>query len=220
MATRLETIIIEPDVPADSCIIWLHGLGATADDLVPVAKQLIFDNKALRFIFPQAPSRPITLNQGYYMPGWYDVLGINRTSIQDEVGIKTSENLLIEIIENQISSGIAANKIILAGFSQGGVMALHTALRYPVPLGGILVLSGYLAVDYLLAKEKNKANLTIPIFWGHGALDPIVTLTLANEGIKILQDEGYNLELHTYPIEHTISWNEICDIKAWLEKVL
>lgn len=205
----------------DACIIWLHGLGATANDLMPIVPQLTLpDQFDIRFIFPQAPMQPVTINMGTKMPAWYDISGFGIDSQQDEAGIRATETALVELIDTQIAEGIASEKIVLVGFSQGGAMALHTALRYPKKLAGVIALSSYLPIADLLEEEKTPANYGLPIFIAHGDNDAVLPLQAAHITCQYLKDLDYQVSENYYSMGHEICPSEINDISTWLNKVL
>ncbi len=200
-------------------VIWMHGLGADCWDFVPVVKELgLPADLPLRFIFPQAPSRPITINNGYVMPGWYDISMAELERRADEAGIRESQGLINELIAREVSRGIRADKIILAGFSQGGAIALQAGLRHPQELAGILALSTYLTLQDSLAAEKSAANARIPILMAHGTQDPVVPLALARSSRAKLEEQGYKVEWREYPMQHSVSMEEIEEIGQWLLK--
>jgi phospholipase/carboxylesterase len=212
---------IEPSNTATACVIWLHGLGATADDFMPIIPQLkLPEELAVRFIFPQANILPVSLNRGFEMPAWFDIYGIALKSRQDEVGIRASETDLLELINAQIEQGILSERIVLAGFSQGGARVLHTALRFPHKLAGAMVLSSYLPIAEFLAEEKSSANQALPIFVAHGECDDVIPMSTAELTCEALQTEQYQLETHFYPMAHEVCGQEIADISAWLQRVL
>jgi phospholipase/carboxylesterase len=217
----LGAIIEEPQQKADGCVIWLHGLGADGYDFAGVVPSLhLASRHGIRFIFPHAPSRPITINGGYVMPAWYDVTAIDFNAVEDEVGIKQSERELRALIQQQISQGIPAARIIIMGFSQGGALALHTALRYEEPLAGVAVLSAYLPLHTLLAAEKHQQNIAISIFMAHGQADPVVPYQMGETSAQRLQEDGYSVQWHRYPIEHTVSMQELDDLGRWISERL
>jgi phospholipase/carboxylesterase len=198
-------------------VIWMHGLGADCWDFVPVVKELgLPSDLPLRFIFPQAPSRPITINNGYVMPGWYDISMTELERKADEAGIRESQGLINELIAREVSRGIRADKIILAGFSQGGAIALQAGLRHPQELAGILALSTYLTLQDSLAAEKSAANARVPILMAHGTQDPVVPLALARSSRARLEEQGYKVEWREYPMQHSVSMEEIEEIGQWL----
>lgn len=221
MNTLLPAIELTTDHNPSTSVIWLHGLGADGNDFVPVVKELnLPEDKPIRFIFPHAPMRPITINSGYVMRGWYDLglVGGQLTSKEDD--IRASQQALEALIEREIERGIAPEKIILAGFSQGGVMALQTGLRYPKRLGGILALSTYLALANSLSVERSEANAAIPIYMAHGNQDPIIPLVMATNSRNELQRLGYQVEWHEYTMQHSLCIEEIESIGQWLGKVI
>lgn len=211
-------IIIEPKTPATSSIIWLHGLGASGDDFVPLVPAL--DLPSTRFIFPHAPIRKITINMGMEMRGWYDILGFDRNAQQDEAGIKQACTFAHELIAAEIAKGITADNIIVAGFSQGCAIALYAGLLYQNSLGGIIALSGYLPLADALQKELASKNSNTPIFMAHGNSDSVLPVDYAHRSHAFLQTMGYTIDFHTYPIAHTVSDAEVRDIKNWLNKKL
>jgi phospholipase/carboxylesterase len=217
----LKYLEINPNRPPTAAVIWLHGLGAGADDFLSIVPQLkLPDSLGLRFVFPQAPILPITVNNGYKMPAWYDVYGFDRYSKQDEQGIRHSEKQLTQLINNEIDNGISSDKIVLAGFSQGGAIALHTALRFKQKLAGTMVLSSYLPIAEFIAEEKSEENTGLPIFLAHGEDDPILPLVAAELTREYLSAHNYPIDWHLYPMAHTLCLEEIRDISNWLQKVL
>lgn len=214
----LPAVVIEPNQPATAAIIWLHGLGADGNDFVPVVPQLDVDELAVRFIFPHAPSRPISINNGMVMPGWYDITSMDITLGEDEEGIEASSRAVEAWIEHERAGGIAPERIILAGFSQGGAIALHTGLRSPHRLGGIMALSSYLPLHQRLGAERSHANL--PIFMGHGSYDPVISITAGERSRTRLQRHHYAVEWHDYPMEHSVCSQELTDIGHWLRQRL
>ncbi len=202
-------------------VIWMHGLGADGNDFVPVVKELgLPDTLPLRFIFPHAPMRPITINNGFVMRGWYDILELGALERRvDEKGIRESQAAIEALIAREIERGIAAGKIVLAGFSQGGVIALQTGLRHKEKLAGIMALSTYLALQSTLAQEASSANKDIPIFLAHGTHDDIIPIQLAHASRDALTRAGYKVEWHDYRMPHSVSPDEIEHIGAWLRRV-
>ena len=216
----LPSIIVNPKKDPIASVIWLHGLGADGHDFENIVPELSLpETLPVRFIFPHAPLRPITLNGGYVMRAWYDIHSLALDQDQDEIGIRTSKQAICALIEQEQQQGILSNRIILAGFSQGGVMALYTGLRYSKPLGGVLALSSYLALDNTLDAEAHAASKDIPIMMAHGTMDPLIPLSLAESSKHLLEKKGYKIEWHTYPMEHTVCSNEILDISEWLKKL-
>jgi phospholipase/carboxylesterase len=215
----LDAIVVEPKSPANRSVILLHGLGADGHDFVDIIPQLqLADNLATRFIFPHAPLRQVTINGGMQMRAWYDILGLSINSKQDEAGIINANHAVSDLIDQEIANGIPARHIVLAGFSQGGALALYSGLRYPHKLAGILALS-----TYLPSTSQQPINKTttqhVPIFMAHGALDPIVTLTLGEASRQHLQQLGLTVDWHTYPMAHTVCPQEVQDISTWLNHV-
>ena len=198
-------------------VIWMHGLGADCWDFVPIVKDLQWPQELpLRFVFPQAPTRPITINNGYPMPGWYDIAMAELERKPDEAGVRESQRFIGELIEREIARGIAADRIVLAGFSQGGAIALQTGLRHPAQLGGILALSTYLTLADSLGAEKTQTNAHIPLFMAHGTQDPIVPLALARTSKAQLESHGYRVDWHEYPMPHSVCADEVGHIASWL----
>lgn len=202
-------------------VIWMHGLGADGNDFVPVVKELgLPDSLPLRFIFPHAPMRPITINNGYVMRGWYDILELGALERRvDETGIRESQAAVEALIAREIERGVEAKKIVLAGFSQGGVIALQTGLRHTSRLAGIMALSTYLALEASLANEASAANKDIPIFLAHGTHDDVIPIQLAHNSRDALTRAGYNIEWHDYRMPHSVSPEEIEHIGAWLRRI-
>ncbi|MFZ4380084.1 MAG: alpha/beta hydrolase [Polynucleobacter sp.] len=208
--------------PNPTCsVIWLHGLGADGNDFVSIIPELhLPENPAIRFIFPSAPSMPVTVNGGYVMPAWYDIVGRNLMDQEDGEGIKRSAKSVIELIEKEVQRGIAYQNIVLAGFSQGCAMALYIGLRLPHQLAGILALSGYLPLAMSLKLEKHSANQSTPIFMAHGTYDPVVALDRAQASYALLEKSGYQIDWNEYPMEHSVNHEELSDISRFLQTVL
>lgn len=208
--------------PNPTCaVIWLHGLGADGNDFAPIIPELRLPNKpAIRFIFPSAPSMPVTVNGGYVMPAWYDIFGRNLTDQEDAAGIKRSASSIIELIDREVQRGIDYQHIVLAGFSQGCAMALYIGLRLPHQLAGIIALSGYLPLAMSLQLEKHHANQSTPIFMAHGTYDPVVVLDRAQASHALLEKLGYQVDWNEYPMEHSVNHEELRDISHFLQTVL
>jgi len=208
--------------PNPTCsVIWLHGLGADGNDFAPIIPELrLPSNPAIRFIFPSAPSMPITVNGGYVMPAWYDIVGRNLMDQEDADGIKQSAASIIELIEHEVQRGIDYQHIVLAGFSQGCAMALYIGLRLPHQLAGIIALSGYLPLALSLNIEKHIANQSTPIFMAHGTYDPVVVLDRAQASLTLLEKLGYPVDWNEYPMEHSVNHEELADISRFLQEVL
>ncbi len=188
-------------------VIWLHGLGADGQDFVPVVEMLNLPN--IRFVLPHAPHRHVTVNNGANMRAWYDLYGLTHDSLEDEIGIRETQAVIERLIAGEIEKGIASEKIVIAGFSQGGAMALHTALRYQKKLAGIVVLSTYLPLKALLNNEKSTANLATPIFMAHGTDDEVISLDTGQISLRLLQAEQYAVEWHEYQMAHRVCMEEI-----------
>jgi phospholipase/carboxylesterase len=198
-------------------IIWLHGLGADGNDFAPIVPELVSPQwPAVRFVFPHAPVQPVTINNGMAMRAWYDVYGFDLMAQQDEAGIRTSIKHLEALIAREQERGIPAERILLAGFSQGGAIALAGGLRYPQKLAGIVALSTYLPLAASLAAERSAANADIPIFWGHGTVDPVVVLQRGADSRAALEALGYHVDWHTYLMPHSVCPQEIADLKQWI----
>ena len=202
-------------------VIWLHGLGADGNDFASIVPQLDLRGcPPIRFIFPHAPSMPVTINGGYVMPAWYDILGANLVDRQDAAGIQKSEKAIVALIEQEVARGIPYERIVLAGFSQGCAMALHTGLRLPHRLAGIMALSGYLPLASQFAAERHTANAKTPVFMAHGTQDPVVILKRGEDSRDALKALGHPVQWHTYPMPHSVHPQEIADIAAFLKQVL
>lgn len=203
-------------------VIWLHGLGADGHDFEPIVEKLAIPN--VRFILPHAPEMSVTRNSGYIMPAWYDLYGLpnNKTgySIEDEAGINTSQQYVNALIENEINRGISSERIVIAGFSQGGAIALHTAIRYPQKLAGILALSTYLPIKAKLSTEANPANADIPIFMAHGIFDDVISLDMCKISRNTLKDYHFSVSWHEYNMAHSVCIEEINDIRVFLKQVI
>ncbi len=214
--TLLPAIELNPAGKIRGVVIWLHGLGADGNDFVPIVRELGLPADAgIRFVFPHAPKMPVTVNAGYVMPAWYDIAQPDLGRQQDEAGIRASERAIRALIERE-SMRVPSERIVLAGFSQGGAVALHTALRYPQPLAGILALSTYLPLAETLAAEAHPANAQVPIMMAHGLQDPIVAPALAEASRQRLVQLGYQVAWHTYAMPHSVCPEEIEDIGRWL----
>ena len=224
METILEAIEIETGKNPGASVIWMHGLGADGNDFVPIVNELKLDGTpAIRFVFPHAPMRPVTIDNGYVMRAWYDVSfgdleGQSRRA--DEKGVRESQAHITALIEREARRGVAAEKIVLAGFSQGGAIALQTGLRYPRKLAGVMALSTYLPLAESLPQEAAPANKPTPIFMAHGLYDPLVPLMMGAGSMTLLTGLGYAVEWRQYPMPHSVCPQEIQDIGAWLRRVL
>ncbi|WP_114636530.1 alpha/beta hydrolase [Polynucleobacter necessarius] len=217
----LPCIELETNPNPTAAVIWLHGLGADGNDFVPIIPELNLTGcPGIRFIFPSAPSMPVTVNGGYVMPAWYDIIGRNLMDQEDVLGIQKSAASIVELINKEANRGIAYDKIVLAGFSQGCAMALHIGLRFPHQLAGIIALSGYLPLAMMANTEKYSANAKIPIFMAHGTSDPVVTIDRAQASYALLEKMGHPVEWNEYPMEHSVNHEELVDISRFLKEVL
>jgi phospholipase/carboxylesterase len=215
----LETVTVETGPNPTAAIIWMHGLGADGHDFEPLVPELLEDGMpALRFVFPHAPVRPVTINNGYKMRAWYDIIGIDRRSAEDFSGIQASADAVTALIRAQNARGIASARIVLAGFSQGGAMALHLATRFSEKLAGVIALSCYLPLAKEFASERSSANLTTPIFMAHGSQDPVVPFSLGDESRRVLEGTGFRVDWRVYPMPHALCAEEVADLKAWMVK--
>lgn len=217
MASVLSHIALDSGRQPQHCIIWLHGLGADGQDFVPVAGELNLP-VPVRYIFPHAPQRPVTINGGFVMRAWYDIAQPNIDAQQDEKGIYASQAAVEALIAQEVARGIAPGNIFLAGFSQGGAIALHTALRQIAPLGGVLALSAYLPLAGRLVQEASVNARQTPIFMAHGRNDPVVPYALGAASSDTLQELGYAVEWHEYGMQHSVCEEELRDIEAWLAR--
>lgn len=209
----MNIYIKDSEEKAVACVIWMHGLGADANDMAGLVDQLSIVDIPLRHVFMNAPIRPVTLNNGLEMRAWYDIVDL-KFDREDEAGVLQSEQLIRQVIDNQINEGFSSLQIFLAGFSQGAAMALYTALHYSEPLGGVICLSGYLPLA-LKCKPVQPKNL--PIFMAGGQYDPIVLPIWTSQSVKWLKDAGYHaVPLHTYLMEHTVCMDEVQDVSIWL----
>ncbi len=216
----LDCITLEPPCPANACVIWMHGLGADGNDFVPMVPELgLPRDHGVRFVFPNAPTMPVTINGGYVMRAWYDIASAEIDKRADEAGVRKSQLAIAEVIAGQRAQGIAANRIVLAGFSQGGVIALQTGLRYPESLGGIMALSTYLACAESLGAEASTSNRDLPIFMAHGSMDSVIPIALAKLSKARLETHGYQIAWHEYGMPHSVCAEEIDDMAAFLKRV-
>ncbi len=214
---NLERVIIETSQPIKHSVIWLHGLGADGHDFEPIVPDLNMSNT--RFIFPHAPHKPITMNNGYEMRAWYDLFGLSMQHQQDEADMREMQKNIEAIIANEVEQGISEKNIVLAGFSQGGAMALFTALRHPKKMAGVLALSTYVCLKEKLGEEANPSNQDMPILMAHGSFDSVITLDTCLVSRHLLESLNYKLEWHEYPMAHSVCAEEIDDISRFLHKV-
>jgi len=219
--SQLDAIIIETREQPDTAIIWLHGLGADGNDFVPIIEQLqLPSHSAIRFIFPNAPLRAITINQGYQMPGWYDISSLSIVDQEDEAGIKESSEILKQLCEAQEADGIESSRIIVAGFSQGGAIALHCGCRYPRPLAGIMALSTYMPLPDQLTNEISEACAETPLFMAHGRQDDVVAYDYGKQSRELLESHNIEVLWHEYDMGHAVCLEEIQHIRQWLMDIL
>ena len=221
MSFEPDAVIVEPQGTHRASIIWLHGLGADGHDFEPIVPELGLPADAgIRFIFPNAPMMPVTINGGMTMRAWYDVRSANLREYEDENSIVNSSALIQQYLKNEIDSGIAAGRIILAGFSQGGAIALHTGLRFDQTLAGVLALSTYLPLPQKLEAEADDANQATKIFMGHGAFDPIIPIDQGRTSAERLKAAGYHVDFNEYMMEHAVCLEEIKAIGDWINQQL
>ena len=206
--------------PVSGSVIWLHGLGADGHDFEPIVPQLRLPDVHVRYIFPHAPQRPVTINNGITMPAWFDVLGLEPGSRQDEAGIRRAESQVQELIRRENERGIPSASIVLAGFSQGAALALHTSLRFAERLAGIIGLSAFLPLTWTVDAETLEANRSTPVFLAHGTLDPLVPSTRGEETRDFLRARGFPVEWKTYPMDHAVCPEEIGHVREFLANVL
>ena len=217
MTAQLNCIEIEPTQPAVASVIWLHGLGASGHDFEPIVPELQLPaDLPVRFLFPHAPNIPVTVNGGMVMPAWYDILAMDIDRKVDENGVLASADAVDALIAREIERGIASNRIVIAGFSQGGAVAYQCALRHPSPLAGLLTLSTYMAMPV----TPSEANRQLPVMVSHGSMDPVVPEQLGRRAVASLQDMGLEPEYHHYPMEHMVCLEQIRDIGQWLNRQL
>lgn len=221
MSTLLPHLTLETAPQPTSAVIWLHGLGADGHDFASLVPELDLQGCApIRFLFPHAPSIPVTINNGYVMPAWFDILGMNGQGPKDEAGIRRSEASIRALIAQERGRGIAAERIVLAGFSQGCALALHTGLRFEERLAGIVALSGFLPLAEKIAAERHATNADTPVFMAHGSLDPVVRVERGADSRDTLTALGQPVQWHSYPMEHSLCAAEVADISAFLQRVL
>lgn len=213
----LETTIVNSEKPPVASVIWLHGLGADSQDFVPIVSELrIPSHLPIRFVFPNAPMQPVTINNGYVMRAWYDIVSLNINDHADQKGINTSVKELNRLIDHEEKQGIPSNRIIIGGFSQGAVIALTTGLSCKKHLAGILALSGYLPYAEEILQKAPSENKNVPIFLGHGTQDHVVPFFLGQMTYDALIKHHHQVDFKTYPVSHTVSIEEIFDIRKWL----
>ncbi len=212
-----DRVQIETHAVPDAAIILLHGLGADGHDFEPIVREMnLPESAAFRFVFPHAPSRPVTLNGGMSMPAWFDILGLDRSARADEAGIRQSVAYLQSLVEEQVSAGIERERIVLAGFSQGGAIALFAGLTSPLPLAGIMALSTYLPLQDEVAREHGGRVSALPILMVHGTQDPVLPLALGKDSSEFITGLGYDVQWHEYPMAHSVCIEEIVLMRDWL----
>ncbi|MFZ8201141.1 alpha/beta hydrolase [Alteromonas portus] len=217
----LPCVEINPSTTPDACVIWLHGLGDSGHGFAPIVPELkLPESMAVKFLFPHAPERPVTINGGMRMRAWYDIKSLDFESRADLQGVKESAEQVEALIEAQIESGIPSERIVLAGFSQGGVIALHLAPRTARKFAGVIALSTYMCEPSLLASEATDANRETPIMMAHGEQDEVVPVFMGNAAFKTLNENGFKATWQTYTMQHNVCMQELNDISAWLQKVL
>lgn len=220
MSNILPTEIVEPQVKPLASVIWLHGLGADGRDFLPILPMLkIPENLPIRFIFPHAPHRAITVNGGMKMPAWYDITALGIKIEDDKVGIEESAQDIAALIARENELGIPTNRIVLAGFSQGGAMTLYTGLRFPEKLAGLVVLSAYMPCVTTLAAEASVVNKQTPIYMAHGLQDEIVPFMWGDGTYEYLRSLGYQVEFHSYPMHHSVCLEEVVELGKWLTNI-
>ena len=220
-AASLETVEVEPRRPADAAVLWMHGLGADGHDFESLVPELRLEaSPAVRFVFPHAPVRPVTINGGHRMRAWYDIAGFDRRARTDEAGIRESAAALGGLVRRERERGIPAERIVVAGFSQGGAMALFLGPRWPERLGGVIALSTYLPLPDTLAKEAHPANAAVPLFQAHGSFDPVVPQALGEQAREKLRRLGYDVDWRSYPMPHSLCAQEVEDIRDFLLRAL
>ena len=221
MSSHANAVIIEPEAAHKASVIWLHGLGANGHDFEPIIPELHLPvDLGARFIFPHAPVRAVTINAGMQMRAWYDVRHMDLRMQEDVESIIDSAAIAGNYIDAEMASGIPADKIILAGFSQGGAIALYAGLRYPEKLAGLLALSAYLPLPERLTSESSEANRAVDIMIAHGIYDPVIPVTAGKQSCELLQQLGYPVTWYTYPMQHAVCLEEILDIGNWLKSRL
>lgn len=221
MSTLLPAVEHETAANPRYSIVWLHGLGADGHDFAPIVPELVAaDWPALRFVFPHAPVRPVTVNGGLPMRAWYDIYGFDLVAKQDEAGIRTSIAATEALIDRERERGVPDERIFLAGFSQGGAIALAAGLRHAKRLAGIVALSTYLPIADTLAAERSAANADVPIFQAHGSFDPVVVPPRGSASRDLMQELGYRVDWHGYPMAHAVCAEEIADLRTWLGRRL
>jgi phospholipase/carboxylesterase len=218
---RLETVEVEPPAAADAAVLLMHGLGADGHDFESLVPELhLPPSPSIRWVFPHAPVRPVTINGGFRMRAWYDIVALDRRAPEDEAGIRESSEAVLDVVRRERERGIAAGRIVLAGFSQGGAVALFAALRWPERLAAVVGLSTYLPLAARLEEEAHPANAGLPAFMAHGTFDPIVPPALGEGSRDLLRARGHDVEWHTYPMPHSVCGDELGDLRSFLRRAL
>ncbi len=219
-----ETVEVGGGETPDGTVIWLHGLGADGHDFEPIVPELkLGDHANIRFVFPHAPLRPVTINGGMSMRAWYDVISLDRSGPQDETGIRESAASLLQLIEREKARGVDTNRIVIAGFSQGGAIAMHTAMRFPDRLAGLMALSTWMPlasmIDDEVVKNPQSQPRELPVLMVHGCFDPILPIAAGQHARGIMQQAGFTVQWHEYPMAHAVCAEEIAEIRSWLVNV-
>jgi phospholipase/carboxylesterase len=217
----LPYVEVNPKSKAKATVIWLHGLGDSGNGFAPIVPEMkLPDELGIRFVFPHAPMRPVTINNGMAMRAWYDISSLDFNNRADNQGVKESSDLVADLIEKEIAQGIPAHKIVLAGFSQGGVIALNLGTRYEKSLAGIMSMSSYMNEPETLNDEAHAANKNTPIFVAHGTDDDVVPIFMGNTAFKVLESNGYKVTWHEYAMQHNVCMQQLNDISTWLQETL
>jgi len=217
----LETIEVETAVMPNASVIWLHGLGADGHDFEPIVPEIVRrGERAWRFVFPNAPVRPVTINGGMSMRAWYDIKGLDRKAAEDVTGFRDTDAQIRRLIAREVERGIPTNRIVLAGFSQGGAISLYTSVRFPDALAGVMALSCYFARENSFSAERAPGNNSTPIFMGHGQGDTVLPMAMGVQARNFLKGQGYTVEWHDYPMGHAVCAAEVADIREFLFRVL
>jgi phospholipase/carboxylesterase len=221
LAVMLDTIEVQTAANPNAAVIWLHGLGADGHDFEPIVPEIVQrGERAWRFVFPNAPVRPVTINGGMSMRAWYDIKGLDRNATEDAAGFRDTDSQIRQLIAKEVKRGIPTNRIVLAGFSQGGAVSLYTVPRFPEKLAGVMALSCYLPGRGSFSIERSPANDSTPIFMAHGRGDATLPMSLGVHSRDWLQSQGYKIEWHDYPMAHAVCAAEIADIRDFLFRVL
>jgi phospholipase/carboxylesterase len=217
----LETIQVETAAKPNAAVIWLHGLGADGHDFEPIVPEIVHrGERAWRFVFPNAPVRPVTINGGMAMRAWYDLKGVDRKAAEDVAGFRDTDAQIRQLIAREVERGIPTNRVVLAGFSQGGAVSLYTSVRFPEALAGVLALSCYFPRESSFSAERAPANDATPIFMAHGQGDNMLPMALGVYSRNFLKEQGYKVDWHDYPMAHAVCSAEIADIREFLFRVL